>query len=207
MRLLAYVGEISTFLLWQIETFGALKIFSTKQKLYKVMLQKLQTFPRIEILEFGVAHGFTTKFLIQQIEDLDLSVERYIGFDTFEGLDQRFRNFPKGAFDNGGKFPRVSSEYLYWSKGFVQETLPAIKLDSESTKLWIFDLDLYDATHFVVMKVIDLIQIGDICYFDEAFDVGEFKLINEILLFEFEFDYIGTNGQGLALQVKGKKVG
>ena len=103
------------------------------------------------------------------------------------------------------KFPDISEEYLFWCKGYVQETLPNVRFDLETTKLWIFDLDLYDATLFALTNVLDFIQIGDICYFDEAFDVGEFKIINDVLLTDFCCDYIGTNGQGLALLVKGKR--
>lgn len=205
LKLLAYIGEIAKFLLWQFETFGTIKVFLNKKRLYKAILNKLTSSPKLEIIEFGVAHGYITKFLVKQIANLKISVQRYIGFDSFEGLSQEFRNFPLGAFDNGGKFPDISEVYLFWCKGYVQETLPNVRFDLETTKLWIFDLDLYDATLFALTNVLDFIQIGDICYFDEAFDVGEFKIINDVLLTDFWCEYIGTNGQGLALLVKGKR--
>ncbi len=205
LNLLKYIGEISSFLIWQRETFKDLKIFSSKSALYKAVLNKLKAQKRIEVLEFGVAHGYTTRFLIQKIDDFGISLTRYVGFDTFEGLTQKYRNFPKGSFGNDGKFPSLASESLFWCKGFVQDTLPKVEFESGITRLWIFDLDLYEPTYFVINTIIDVIQPEDICYFDEAFDFGEFKIINEILLAKFDCEYIGTNGQALALQVKGKK--
>ena len=50
MNLLKYIGEISSFLIWQKETFKDLKIFSSKSALYKAVLKKLKSQQRIEVL-------------------------------------------------------------------------------------------------------------------------------------------------------------
>jgi hypothetical protein len=202
LQLISYIGEISQFLVWQKNTFGSLKIFLTKKKLYLSIINRFKNSHATEVLEFGVAHGYTTRLLVHEFENQGISLRRYIGFDTFIGLDQKFRNFPRGSFDNQGKFPNLVSNYLYWSKGLVQETVPKIDFDLSTRKLWIFDLDLYESTSFTVLNVLDKIQPTDVIYFDEAFDSNEFKIITEVILKTFDCIYIGTNGQGLALEVK-----
>jgi hypothetical protein len=204
LQLLSYIGEIANFLIWQKKTFGTLNIFVSKRRLYLSIVSKLKCTTEFEIFEFGVAHGHTTHLLIHEFQKQGIKFKRYIGFDTFTGLEQDFRNFPKGSFDNQGKFPNLSADNLFWSKGLVQITVPNTNFALTSRKLWIFDLDLYDATYSTVVNVLPVMQPEDIIYFDEAFDPNEFKIVTEIILKTFDCLYIGTNGQALALEVKSK---
>jgi hypothetical protein len=49
-------------------------------------------------------------------------------------------------------------------------------------------------------------KIGDIVYFDEAFDSEERVIVENYFLDEFEFEVIGASAFGLAFKILSSKV-
>ena len=68
-------------------------------------------------LEFGVASGNTINYISK------FTNEKVYGFDSFEGLPEKWRDgFDKGAFNRGGYLPKVNDN-VELIKGWFNETL------------------------------------------------------------------------------------
>jgi hypothetical protein len=196
------IGAVCEFLLWQRRTFGETRVFRSKKSLFRHILKQVRKEnSSIDVYEFGVAHGFLTKFILDLETKKQTCISNYYGFDTFEGLPERYREFQRGSFTNHGKYPAIESNKLFWLKGHVEETVGESTF-TLSRKLVIFDLDLYLPTTHVINKLIPSLGIGDILYFDEGFDEGEFRVIKENVMPLGVFECIGTTGQGIALVLK-----
>ena len=206
LRILEQAGDVSKFLLWQYDTFHELQIFRTKKSHFDRVIREIRAESKLyDVFEFGVAHGYATQYFIEVDENLPSFISTYRGFDTFFGLPSSYRGFKKGSFSNSGKFPDIKSIKLVWHKGLVEDTVKP-ELFLTQPKFLMFDLDLYEPTFHVLKCITPNLQIGDILYFDEAFDEGEFKIIlNEVLPY-FRIKYLGTNGQSLALKIEGRLV-
>jgi hypothetical protein len=76
----------------------------------------------VQVFEFGVAFGETTKILIDKIR---VPFE-YHGFDTFTGLPRAWRGLPAGAISNGGKIPSIDRPNVKFHKGLVNQTIAEI---------------------------------------------------------------------------------
>jgi hypothetical protein len=197
-------GEVANFLIWQQESFERIRMFFSKKSLFKEIARRIYSEnSHVEVHEFGVAHGYLTR-LILSIDSKLQFVSEYHGYDTFEGLPKAFRTFPVGSFSNFGKFPRIESVKLVWHKGFVED-LVSINSFSNSQKLIIFDLDLFEPSLFVYKKLREKLNAKDFIYFDEGYDQNEFEIIKANLQKDYFLDYVGTTGQGIAFQVRAKK--
>eukprot|EP00511_Aplanochytrium_stocchinoi_P006548 CAMPEP_0204829500 /NCGR_PEP_ID=MMETSP1346-20131115/7705_1 /ASSEMBLY_ACC=CAM_ASM_000771 /TAXON_ID=215587 /ORGANISM="Aplanochytrium stocchinoi, Strain GSBS06" /LENGTH=271 /DNA_ID=CAMNT_0051959353 /DNA_START=149 /DNA_END=964 /DNA_ORIENTATION=- len=150
-------------------------------------------------LEFGVFSGKTINLMAQYApEGVVVS-----GFDTFEGLPESWRDkFDKGAFDRGGKFPKVASN-VRLVKGLFQDTLEGwIKQnvkDDDKVSICHLDADLYSATIFVLRTLSKYIVPGTILVFDElinfpGYEEHEWKaLLESVLEFGWSFEWIGQS--------------
>ena len=88
----------------------------------------------------------------------------------------------------------------------VKETLhKEIVFNPETITLHIFDLDLYEPSLFVWNKIKNQLKIGDVLYFDEAFDRNERRLLIEDVLVFGEFQFIGCTVMALAIRYLGSK--
>jgi hypothetical protein len=202
---LSQLSDVTKFLLWQIETFGFVKIFTTKKKLIKYLIVKCCLGEeKYSIYEFGVAHGYLTKYILSLENKLGNFIKEYNGYDTFEGLPFEYRNFKAGSFSNQGKFPEIRSAKLKWFKGFVEESVDHQTFNSDP-KIIILDLDLLGPTKHVMSHLLPMLNEFDILYFDEGFDEGEFSILSKELVPNIDFEYLGTTGQGLAIRFKGWK--
>ncbi len=196
-----YFTEIVSFALWQKKSFGRINFISSKEKLFSLMQLSISNdHSKFEVYEFGVAHGYMTNWFFNDPESLKSQIVHYAGFDTFDGLDMEYRNYPVGSFTNHNKFPALSDSRLTWYKGKIQETLTLIERPSHPS-IWIFDLDLPDAT-ISAWKIIEpLIKSGDILYFDEGFDSEEFEIVKLVFDSVHKLIYIGTTLQAIAFKV------
>lgn len=129
----------------------------------------------------------------------------YHGFDTFEGLPKAWRRLPAGAISNNGQIPSIAGENIHFHKGLIQDTINKVDFKSSLKKVFIFDFDLYEPTLFALKHVYSEINLGDIVYFDEAFDSDERVIIENYFLDVFEFEVIGASPFGLAFEIKKSK--
>jgi hypothetical protein len=194
--------EVIEYRVWLEKRLGAIRIYKHKELLLDEILRRMNSAESAAYFEFGVAFGEMAKYLIPRTTTPLV----YHGFDTFEGLPKAWRSLPLGAISNKGKIPEILGENIFFHKGLIQETISSVDFSSTSMKFFIFDFDLYQPTLFALKHIFPNIEIGDIVYFDEAFDSDERIIVENYFLDEFEFEVIGASPFGLAFKILGSKV-
>ncbi len=201
LQIFAQIGEICRFYLWQRNEFKNVQVYLSKEKFYNAIIQELIDNPKsTDFYEFGVAHGYATNFFLKKPRFENEILHEYNAFDTFEGLNKPFREFPEGSFTNKGLVPAIFNEKLNWYIGLVEETFEGFTHLS-CRKVIFFDLDLYEPTLFVMKKILNFLKPGDYLYFDEGFDLNEFRIIEDYVMKEFKLRLVGTNFQAVCFQI------
>lgn len=145
------------------------------------------------ICEFGVFSGNTINHIAS------LTKQIIFGFDSFEGLPERWRDgFGKGHFKVKA-LPKVQPNVIL-IKGWFNETIPTfIKDHNEEVGFLHIDCDLYSSTKTIFELLADRIHPGCIIVFDEYFNYpgwkdGEYKAFQEFLeKYKLRYEYIGYN--------------
>ncbi|MBO1034249.1 class I SAM-dependent methyltransferase [Delftia sp. SD018] len=132
------------------------------------------------VLEFGVFSGRTINHIAKYVNG------QIHGFDSFEGLPERWRDgFKKGHFAVNG-LPKVGHNVRLW-KGWFHEALPEfLKTHGQDIALLHIDCDLYSSTKYVLTELSDRIKSGCVIVFDEYFNYpewehGEYKAFQEFI--------------------------
>ena len=130
----------------------------------------------ISYLEFGVFKGDSIKWWIMKNANPESD---FYGFDTFEGLLERWGSYTKGDFYSD--IPNIPDSRLKFIKGLFQDTLHNFLQDVELKKPLVIhlDADLFSSTLFVLTSLAPFFKKGDIILFDE-FNVPN----DEFLAFE-----------------------
>ena len=144
-------------------------------------------------LEFGVYSGSSINHIASKTKS------KVIGFDSFEGLPERWRDgFLKGAF-NVHSTPKVAPNASL-IKGWFFETLPEFSSNNKESLAFVhIDCDLYSSTKEIFHYLGSQIKVGTIIVFDEYFNYpgwrdGEFKAFKEFLnQYSFSYEYITYN--------------
>jgi len=97
--------------------------------------------------------------------------------------------------------PAINDRRLVWHVGDVEEELPKVE-KVPTPKLILFDLDLYEPTHYAWKYLVENLKIGDLIYFDEAFDTDERRVITEDVLSEFNVHVIGFTHSAIAFKLE-----
>lgn len=161
---------------------------------------------RVTVLEFGVASGDATRHWLSTLRNPEL---RWHGFDTFTGLPEPWVRggieFAKaGTFDAGGVPPNITDERVTWHVGLIEDSLPAVDIDLSSPLCVLFDLDLYLPSKFALDWLIPHLKLGDLLYFDEAYDPWhERRLLDQFLDCGHRVQAIGSTGMALMLRYEG----
>ena len=158
--------------------------FQHRSQLYEYLNNKVIGMEAVEFLEFGVFKGASIRQWISLNQHVD---SRFYGFDSFEGLPERWEgSFEKGYFSTGGKVPDIEDPRVIFIKGLFQDTLgPFLKDYKPRHRLIVhIDADLYASTLYVLATLNETIQSGSIVIFDEFGNVNdEFRAC---------MDYIGA---------------
>ena len=104
----------------------------------------------INYLEFGVYKGESIKLWTSKISNPD---SRFVGFDTFTGLPERWRRSePKGWFNADGVIPDVKDGRASFEAGLFQDTVPAFLKRTDLSRRLVFnmDADLFTSTFYVL---------------------------------------------------------
>lgn len=145
------------------------------------------------VCEFGVFSG-------RSINYIALNTDTPIfGFDSFEGLPERWRDgFGQGYF-KVNKLPKVKSN-VKLIKGWFNETLPEFIKSNEGIVGFLhIDCDLYSSTKCIFDHLGPRIKKGTVIVFDEYFNYpdwenGEIKAFKEFISdYELSYKYIGFN--------------
>jgi len=153
-------------------------------------------------LEFGVFSGTSINHIAAQIP------QTIYGFDSFEGLPERWRDrLGKDYFKVKG-LPSVRSNVTL-VKGWFDKTLPEFLKQHPGDAAFIHvDCDLYSSTKTIFDCLESRIKPGTIIVFDEYFNYpgwkdGEFKAFQEFIARkQLRFEYVSYNCMGEQMCVK-----
>jgi hypothetical protein len=142
-------------------------IYKSRRDLFTACLEQSAQIPGGLNMEFGVYKGDSINMLAK------LAPDRTIwGFDSFEGLPEQWTiESKKGAFDVGGKLPKVRKNVAL-VKGFYSDTLPKFSAENktEAVSFLHVDCDLYSATREIFHFLGDRFRPGTVIVFDEYYN-------------------------------------
>ena len=195
------VADILEYRLWLDSYFDTHKICRSRESVWKEIVKDLGD-KKFAAYEFGVAWGYMTWFWFSSFGS---SIESWDGFDTFYGLPRKWRNLPEGYFQANGKPPQLNDHRINWHIGYVEKNISELEINEDSNilNIFLFDLDLREPSEVVWNKIKKDLRIGDILYFDEAFDNDERQLIEKSVLTFGNFNFVGASWTSLALKFEG----
>ncbi len=166
-----------------------------REWLWESVIQKegLDQVP-IQYLEFGVYRGDSISWWLHRIPH---PVARFVGFDTFTGLPERWRRSePLGAFNAGGRVPDIQDPRCTFEVGLFQKTLPLYVRRTELSGRLVLqlDADLYSSTLFVLTFLAPHLKSGDLLFFDEfSCPLDEYRAFHEFVRsFRVEYELLGA---------------
>jgi O-methyltransferase len=134
----------------------------------------------ISYLEFGVYRGDSLRMWLAGIPHPD---SRFVGFDTFTGLPERWRpTEPAGHFNANGAIPDIKDSRCSFEVGLFQDTLPAFVARTKlSGRLVVnLDADMFTSTLFVLTTLAPYLKSHDLIFFDEfSCPLDEFRAFEE----------------------------
>ena len=193
------IGSIIGFRRWS-RSLGKHPIFSTRRELWlqSVIPNLVTSGEDLSVFEFGVAYGEASKWWLTTLPHKSL---KYGGFDRFTGLPTAWRNLPKGAFNANGNTPDIDDDRVTWYVGDLEETILQIRWDQhEGQKFFIFDLDIFAPSLVAWDSIQPKLCVGDVLYFDEAYDIDERLLLKNYLLPTEKFEVLGSSPFGIVLK-------
>ncbi len=169
-----------------------LKEVGTKQGLY---------------LEFGVFSGRTINHIAEQVD------QAVYGFDSFEGLPERWRDTLGAGHFKVDALPQVRSNVTL-VKGWFDKTLPEfLKNHAGEVAFLHVDCDLYSSTRTIFDFLGSRLKPGAVIVFDEYFNYpgwrdGEYKAFQELVERNgLKFEYLNYNrkGEQVCLRITGSR--
>lgn len=136
----------------------------------------------IQYLEFGVYRGDSMKLWLDGITRPE---SRFVGFDTFTGLPERWRpTEPAGHFNANGAIPNINDPRCRFEVGLFQQTLPGFVARSNFSDRVVMNLDadMFTSTLFVLVTMASRLKPGDLIFFDEfSCPLDEFRAFDEFV--------------------------
>jgi O-methyltransferase len=151
--------------------------------LYQTVIEReaLEQKP-INYLEFGVFRGDSLRLWISRISHKD---SRFVGFDTFTGLPERWRPTEQaGHFNADGVTPDIKDPRSSFEVGLFQDTLPNFvgRADLSGRIVINLDADMFTSTLFVLTTLAPFLKPGDLIFFDEfSCPLDEFRAFEEFV--------------------------
>jgi|SRR5579859_154078 len=168
---------------------------ANREQLWESIIEKvgLSDSP-ILYLEFGVYRGKSMAWWLERISHPD---SRFIGFDTFTGMPERWRRSePLGWFNANGQLPDIQDPRCRFEAGLFQDTLPGFINRTELGRRLVLqlDADLYTATLFVLARLAPYLKPGDILFFDEfSCPLDEYRAFQELVrCFHVKYEFLGA---------------
>lgn len=147
-----------------------------------------------------MAWGYSTDFFLSRLQH---PATRWDAFDRFTGLPRPWRNHRTGDFASGGQPPQLLDPRVNWHTGDVEDRITKCDLSRDDDLPWLvlFDLDIYEPSLAVWQELKDRLRVGDIIYFDEAFDRDERHLLDHHVLPWGTYHLLGATPMALCLEV------
>ena len=164
------------------------------------------------IMEFGVWNGDSIS-IIANI----LSQEEVHGFDSFEGLPEKWSSktvklqAPKGHFSRGGHLPSVPNN-VHLHRGWFENTIPLFLRShpGKNSSLIHIDCDIYSSTKTILSVLAKTIIPGTIIIFDEYYNYSgwedhEFKAFQEFVKeYAVTYEYIAYTHCQVSIRILSK---
>ena len=130
----------------------ASKQISRRENVWDYSLSVVGVDKKILFLEFGVHEGSSLAYFSSKIKNAN---SKLYGFDSFEGLPEKWGNKPVGKFSTKGVVPTVEDNRVSFVKGWFQDTLPSLNISALGfdAVLVHMDADLYSSTLFVLSQL------------------------------------------------------
>ena len=163
--------------------------------LYRSVIEReALTRDALTYLEFGVYRGDSLKVWLAGISE---PRSRFIGFDTFTGLPERWRpTEPEGHFNANGLIPNIEDPRCSFEIGLFQDTLPGFvgRTDLSGRLVVNLDADMFTSTLFVLTTLAQYFKSGDLIFFDEfSCPLDEFRAFEEFVrAFRVKYEVIGA---------------
>ncbi|MFY9803348.1 MAG: TylF/MycF/NovP-related O-methyltransferase [Candidatus Acidiferrales bacterium] len=158
----------------------------------------------MDFWEFGVFRGDSLFWWLKNIPNAE---SRFVGFDTFTGLPERWRaTEPEGAFNVYGRLPETNDARCSFEAGLFQDALlPFIARHDFSRRLVInLDADLFSSTLFVLTALARHFKRGDIIFFDNYIcSVDEYRAFEDyVKAYRVKYEVLGAVGEYMRVCVK-----
>ena len=153
-------------------------------------------------LEFGVFSGSTINHIASRVN------HTIHGFDSFEGLPEKWGGVPVGTFNCGGKPPEVRAN-VKLHIGWFNETLPEFLQEHHEPVAFLhIDSDLYSSAKVVLWGLAKQIVAGTVILFDEYLNYPywrehEYKAFQEFVAeYQVDYEYLNYAVRGYSVAVK-----
>jgi hypothetical protein len=173
----------------------------TREQVWDVAIGNIGPDTPVLYLEFGVFEGYSLRYFSQRFRHPD---SRFFGFDSFEGLPERWGTMEAGTFSTAGRAPTIDDNRVSFVQGWFQDSVPPFleKLDSmpsvhnKNLTLFIhFDADLYSSTLFLLATLWAKFDRYAFC-FDE-FMGHELRAVHDFSsAFPVAIDYLAYDIEG-----------
>jgi O-methyltransferase len=180
--------------------------YGRRYKLYEAISRQenLSNEP-IDYIEFGVSGGTSFTWWLNHNTH---ARSAFYGFDTFEGLPEKWGPFAKGAMAVALESLNITDSRCRFYKGLFQDTLlPFLdKYESTNRKILHLDADLFSATIFALTQFYRYLNDGDILVFDEfavpRHEFLAFKIFTESFYVNYEVIAAANNYLFVAVKIK-----
>jgi O-methyltransferase len=159
----AYLSKLSSWLREQ----SCPRDFETREALYDFVVKSEGLDAPVDYIELGVFAGDSMRWFLSRIRHPEA---KFVGFDSFEGLPQKWGWREAGAFGTGGKPPAdIHDPRCRWEIGWFQNTLPGFLVKNPRVRRTIVhhDEDLYSSTLFTLTQMAAYQRSGDVLLFDD----------------------------------------
>jgi hypothetical protein len=179
--------------------------YERRYKLYEAISKSEGLDQRpMDYFEFGVAGGKSFNWWLQKNTNPG---SRFFGFDTFEGLPEKWGAFEKGSMAHALDSLDINDSRASLHKGLFQDSLvPFLNhYDNRNLKLIHLDADLFSSTIFTLSQLYRFLKPGDILLFDE-FAVPQheflaFKIFTESFYVKYEVIGAANNYLFVAIRI------
>lgn len=180
--------------------------YQRRYTLYEaIALQEGLSAGPVDYFEFGVAGGYSFTWWLDKNRD---SQSRFFGFDTFEGLPEKWGAFEKGSMAYALESLGIKDERAKFYKGLFQDSLlPFLEgYDNRNRKVIHIDSDLFSSAIFTMSQLYRFLKPGDIFLFDEfavpRHEFLAFKIFTESFYIDYEVIGAANNYLFVAIRIK-----
>jgi hypothetical protein len=155
------------------------KYLHTREQIFELIANEIGRDP-VLYLEFGVYQGRSMRIWSNLLED---TLSHLHGFDTFEGLPERWNaRAEQGRFSLHGDMPVFDDPRVILFKGIFEDSLRNYKMPSHERLVINIDADLYSSAIVVLRELQPFMIPGTYLYFDEFSDrQHELRAFDEFL--------------------------